>query len=91
MTTLRPDSNTVAHISASPLPESEGSQSPMKLPQQKQTFRQKLGIRAVVVVSFVVPIVTAVSLTGWFSIRNGQQAVNNLVNQLSSELTNRIE
>lgn len=63
----------------------------MKLPQQKQTFRQKLGIRAVVVVSFVVPIVTAVSLTGWFSIRNGQKAVNNLVNQLSSELTNRIE
>jgi signal transduction histidine kinase/CheY-like chemotaxis protein len=41
-----------------------------------------LPLRAVLVVPFVLQIFAAVGLTGYFSWRNGQQAVNDLANQL---------
>ncbi len=50
-----------------------------------------LPLRLVLVVPFVVQISVAVGLTGWVSIRNGQQAVNDVASQLRSEVTNRID
>lgn len=92
MTTLRPDPNAVSQITASPPPEpTESPSAPLQLPESSDSVRQKLSIRTLVVASFVVPIVTVVGLTGWLSIRNGQQAVNNLVNRLSDEVTERVE
>jgi signal transduction histidine kinase/CheY-like chemotaxis protein len=43
------------------------------------------------VVPFAVQIFTAVGLTGWLSLRNGQQAVNDVASQLRSEITHRID
>lgn len=53
-------------------------------------LRQKISLRLLVVTSFVVPIVTAVGLTSWISIRNGQQAVNNMAGQLQTEVGDRV-
>ena len=47
-------------------------------------------LRQLLIVSSVLPIALAVGLTGWFSIRNGQDAVNNVAGQLRSEVTARI-
>ena len=52
---------------------------------------RKIPLRAVLVVPFVLQIFTAVSLTGWLSLRNGQKAVNDVATQLRQELTARIE
>jgi adenylate cyclase len=49
------------------------------------------GIRAVVIVPFVLQILTAVGLVGYFSFRNGQRAVNDLSTQLRSEVGDRIQ
>jgi signal transduction histidine kinase/DNA-binding response OmpR family regulator len=43
---------------------------------------KRLPLRTVLVVPFVLQIFAAVGLTGYFSWRNGQQAVNDLANQL---------
>jgi adenylate cyclase len=48
------------------------------------------GIRAVVIVPFVLQILTAVGLVGYFSFRNGQRAVSDLSTQLRSEVSDRI-
>lgn len=53
--------------------------------------RQKVPLRWLLVVPFLLQISVAVGLTGWFSIRNGQKAVNNLAVQLQDEVSNRIE
>ncbi|MCW6038184.1 EAL domain-containing protein [Spirulina subsalsa FACHB-351] len=50
-----------------------------------------LPLRAVLIVPFVVQITFAVGLTGWISWRNGQQAVNDLAEQLRFEVTLRID
>ncbi|MGB3693831.1 MAG: adenylate/guanylate cyclase domain-containing protein [Spirulinaceae cyanobacterium] len=50
----------------------------------------KIPLRVVLIVPFVVQIFAAVALTGYLSFRNGQQAVEDLANQLSGEITNRI-
>ena len=52
---------------------------------------QKLSLRLILVVPFVLQIVAAVGLTGYLSLRNGQQAVNDLAARLSREVTARIE
>ena len=52
---------------------------------------RKISLRSVLVVSFTIQISTAVGLTGWFSFRNGQQAVSNLASQLSREIASGIE
>ncbi|UBF27093.1 HAMP domain-containing protein [Kovacikia minuta CCNUW1] len=44
----------------------------------------------ILVVPFILQISIAVGLTGWLSIRNGQQAVNDVATQLRNEVTARI-
>ncbi len=51
----------------------------------------KVSLRSVLVVSFTLQIFTAVGLTGWFSFRNGEKAVANIGNQLSTEIAFGIE
>ncbi|HEY9623410.1 MAG TPA: ATP-binding protein [Crinalium sp.] len=48
-------------------------------------------LRLVLVVPFVIQIVAAVGLTGWLSLRNDQQAINDLSSQLQREVSDRIE
>jgi phosphoserine phosphatase RsbU/P len=50
-----------------------------------------LPLRTVLVVPFVIQIFAAVGLTGYFSFRNGQQAINDLAAQLQAEIATRIE
>ncbi|BAU12356.1 two-component hybrid sensor and regulator [Leptolyngbya sp. NIES-3755] len=54
-------------------------------------FTKRLSLHPVLVVPFVLQISLAVGLTGWLSVRNGQQAVNDVASQLRSEITARIE
>ena len=51
----------------------------------------KLPLRTVLIVPFVLQIVGAVGLVGYLSFRNGQKAVNNLASQLMSEVSSRVE
>jgi two-component system, sensor histidine kinase ChiS len=51
----------------------------------------KYRLSTVLVVPFILQISTAVGLTGWLSIRNGQQAVNTVMTQLSGSVTDRID
>lgn len=51
----------------------------------------KLALRTVLIVPFVLQIVAAVGLVGYLSFRNGQKAVNNLATQLMSEVSLRVE
>ncbi len=48
-------------------------------------------IRVILIVPFMIQIILAVGLTGYLSFRNGQEAINDLANQLHSEITSRIE
>lgn len=48
-------------------------------------------IRILLVVPFVLQIGVAVGLTGWLSLHNGQQAVNQVTSQLRSEVVARVE
>ena len=52
---------------------------------------EKLPLRVVLIVPFVLQIVSAVGLVGYLSFRNGQKAVNNLASQLMSEVSSRVE
>ena len=52
---------------------------------------QKVPLRLLLVLPFVLQIFAAVGLTGWLSFRNGQKAVNDLANQLMGEVAIRIE
>lgn len=52
---------------------------------------EKLPLRTVLIVPFVLQIVGAVGLVGYLSFRNGQKAVNNLASQLMSEVSARVE
>lgn len=47
--------------------------------------------RLVLIVPFVLQIVTAVGLTGYLSLRNGQNAVNSVARQLRQETSKRID
>lgn len=53
--------------------------------------RYRLGIRATMVLAIVVPIAASVGITGWLNIRNGRRAVEDLANQLLSEVSDRVE
>jgi methyl-accepting chemotaxis protein len=53
-------------------------------------LRDTTSIRVLIVAAFVVPIVSAVGLTGWLSIRNGQQAVSELAGRLQTEASKRV-
>ena len=52
---------------------------------------RKLPLRLVLVVPFVLQISAAVGLVGYLSFKNGQQAVNNLANQLMSKVSNLVD
>ncbi|MGB3401644.1 MAG: ATP-binding protein [Microcoleaceae cyanobacterium] len=54
-------------------------------------LRLKVPLRLVLIVPFVVQIFAAVGLTGYLSLRNGQEAVNDLEIQLQNEVSNRID
>jgi PAS domain S-box-containing protein len=51
----------------------------------------KVSLQTVLVCSFVLQIAVAVGLTGYFAYRNGQQAVDDLANQLMQEVGDRIQ
>ena len=52
---------------------------------------QRLPLRFIVVVPFVIQIFLAVAVTGWLSLRNGHNAIDDLASQLQYEITDRIE
>jgi signal transduction histidine kinase/FixJ family two-component response regulator len=52
---------------------------------------RKTSLRLILVTPFVLQIFAAVGLTGYLSLRNGQQAVNNLVSRLQTETSTRID
>ncbi|MBW4683840.1 MAG: response regulator [Komarekiella atlantica HA4396-MV6] len=51
----------------------------------------RVPLRAVLIVPFVLQIFAAVGLVGYFSFKNGQQAVNDLANQLIDSATVRVD
>lgn len=51
----------------------------------------KLPLRLLLVLPFVVQIFAAVGLTGYLSLRNGRQAVNDLADRLTKEVSDRID
>ncbi|WP_181357773.1 methyl-accepting chemotaxis protein [Stenomitos frigidus] len=92
MTTLQTDS-TVSKIPPTPPISTlmHASTPPSKVSRASVFgFRDNLSIRVLIVTAFVVPIVTAVGLTGWLSIRNGQRAVNELAGRLQTEAGKRV-
>ncbi|MEG4810724.1 ATP-binding protein [Microcoleus sp. F8-D3] len=52
--------------------------------------KKKVSLRLILVFPFVLQIFAAVGLTAWVSVRNGQEAVNNVATQLRSEVSERI-
>jgi signal transduction histidine kinase/DNA-binding NarL/FixJ family response regulator len=66
------------------------------IPSQASTSReprkvQKVSLHLILIVPFVLQIFTAVGLTGYLSLRNGQKAVNNLASRLRNEVSERID
>jgi hypothetical protein len=59
--------------------------------KEKLALKNKLPLRLVFVLPFVLQIFAAVGLTGYLSLRNGRQAVNNLADQLTTEVSDRID
>lgn len=51
----------------------------------------KMPLRVLLVVPFVLQISTVVGLTGWLSLRNGQQAVNEVTTELRQEVVARLQ
>ena len=89
MTTLRPEPNAVSQPTP---PAPTGSPSLLlQAPGASEKIRRGIGIRTLVVVSFVVPIVAAVGATGWLAIRNSQRAVLDTATQLRTETTARVQ
>jgi two-component system, sensor histidine kinase ChiS len=65
--------------------------STLSLNRLATKFSQKVTLRTVLIVPFILQIFTAVGLVGYLSFRNGQKAVNDVAGQLMSEVSNRIE
>ena len=88
MTTLQTEST------GSKLPQTSSMATSSHSPPTSKTAASGLldnvSIRVLLMTAFVVPIVTAVGLTGWLSIRNGQQAVSELAGQLQTEASKRV-
>lgn len=60
----------------------------VKSPQVKKSF-PRLTLRWVLIVPFVVQLITAVGVIGYFSYRTGQNTLNNLADKLLIETTDR--
>ena len=54
------------------------------------TDSKKLPLRLILVVPFVLQIFAAVGLVGYLSFRNGQQAINDLANQLTTKASHLV-
>ncbi len=54
-------------------------------------FSLQVPLRLVLIVPFVLQIFAAVGLTGWLSLRNGQEAVKDLASQLRQEVVAQIQ
>lgn len=65
--------------------------SSKKLNFKSEKSSLKLPLRLILVVPFVLQIAVAVGLTGWLSLRNGQEAVNNVTTELRIEISDRIQ
>lgn len=52
---------------------------------------KRMPLNLVLVVPFVIQIFAAVGLTGYISLRNGQQAVNDLANQLMNKFSDLVD
>ncbi|MGV0027069.1 cache domain-containing protein [Phormidesmis priestleyi] len=53
--------------------------------------RKSVPLRLILVAPLIVQNLTAIALTGYFSVQNGQKAVNQLVTQLENEISDRID
>ena len=51
----------------------------------------KLPLKTILIVPFILQIVSVVGLVGYFSLTNGRQTVDTLANQLTNEISTRIE
>ena len=60
-------------------------------PTVSQERLQKIPLRSLLVIPFVIEVVAVVGLTGWLSWQNGQKAVNDVTTQLREEITARIQ
>lgn len=61
------------------------------MPKPNPKLAKRIPLRFVLVVPFLAQIFLAVGLTGYFSLRNGEKAVNDLASQLREEVSDRIE
>jgi signal transduction histidine kinase/DNA-binding NarL/FixJ family response regulator len=52
---------------------------------------RRLSLRLILVVPFVLQTFAAVGLTGYWSLRNGQRAVNDVASQLRNEVSDRVD
>ncbi len=59
--------------------------------EESLAVRRKVKLRSVLIIPFVLQIFMAVGLTGYFSLRNGQKAVNEMANRLRNEFSGRID
>lgn len=64
--------------------------SPKTTTNSRTRLAQKVPLRLVLVIPFVLQIFATVALVGYLSLRNGQKVVNDLALQLENEVTNRI-
>ncbi len=48
-------------------------------------------LQAILIASFVIPVVGAIGLTGYLSYKNGQQAIEDLAQQLMGEASERVQ
>ncbi|MEM8778341.1 MAG: PAS domain-containing protein, partial [Cyanobacteria bacterium P01_G01_bin.49] len=51
----------------------------------------QLSLRTTLVVSFIIPILTAAGITGWLALRHSQKTVNQLVTQIGNEVTAHVQ
>ena len=63
----------------------------LKIVRSSSKLYRKIPLRTVLIVPFVVQIVGTVGLVGYFSFRNGQQAVNDLILQLQNSTSTRVQ
>lgn len=56
----------------------------------RKSAAYKIPLRLILLGPFLLQIFAAVGLTGYFSLKNGELAVNDLANQLKTEIDNRI-
>lgn len=55
-----------------------------------QRAAQKLPVRSMVVIPFVIQVTIVVGLTSWLSFQSGEQSIKTLAHQLQSEITKRV-